>query len=151
MRRNDGYWMKKALRLAKWAAGIDEVPVGALLIDSEGKIVSCGLNLREKLKNPLGHAEILCLERGARKKATWRLTDCTLYVTLEPCVMCSGALVQARVKRVVYGARDPKGGGIHSLYSIAQDNRLNHQLEVTPDVLQDESSQLLKKFFKSKR
>lgn len=150
-RQADEFWMKKALRLARRAARLDEVPVGALLIDSDGNPVSWAYNLRETQKSPLGHAEILCIHRASMKKQTWRLTDLTLYVTLEPCVMCIGALVQARVKRIVYGAKDPKGGAVGSLYDISQDKRLNHQIEVTSGVLEAESAELLKRFFKAKR
>lgn len=150
-RQADEFWMKKALRLAERAARLDEVPVGALLIDSQGKIVACGYNLRETLNSPLGHAEILCVDRASRKKHSWRLTGLTLYVTLEPCVMCVGALIQSRIRRIVYGARDPKGGAVDSLYNIAQDKRLNHQIEVLGGVLENESAHLLKTFFKGKR
>lgn len=150
-RQADEFWMKKALRLAQRAARLDEVPVGAVLIDSDDHIVSCGYNLRETLKSPLGHAEIVCVDRASRKKHSWRLTGLTLYVTLEPCVMCVGALVQSRIQRIVYGARDPKGGAVDSLYNIAQDKRLNHQIEITSGVLELESATLLKQFFKAKR
>jgi tRNA(adenine34) deaminase len=150
-RQADEFWMKKALRLARRAARLDEVPVGAILIGSDGKPVSWAYNLREHLKSPLGHAEVLCVHRASLKKSTWRLTDTTLYVTLEPCVMCMGALLQARVKRIVYATRDPKGGAVGSLYDISQDKRLNHQIEVTSGVLEEESAELLKKFFKAKR
>ncbi len=150
-READEFWMKNALRLAKRAARMDEVPVGAVLIDSQGQIVGCGWNLRESLQSPLGHAEILALHRASRKKNTWRLTNLTLYVTLEPCVMCMGALIQSRVGRIVYGAQDPKGGAAGSLYDIANDKRLNHQIEVTAGVLKDECGKVLRQFFKTKR
>jgi len=150
-RQDDEIWMKKALRLAMRARDLDEVPVGAVLIDSEGKILACGYNLRETQKSPLGHAEILCLDRASRKKDSWRLTGTTLYVTLEPCVMCVGALLQARVQRVVFGAYDPKGGALKTLYSLGDDKRLNHQLQILGGVLEAESAQLLKEFFKKKR
>lgn len=151
MRQDDEFWMKKALLLAEKAALVDEVPVGAILIDSEGQIISKGYNLRESLNTPLAHAEMLAVHRAARKKNSWRLNDTTLYVTLEPCVMCAGALIQARVKRVVFGAYDPKGGAFHSLYQMAQDKRLNHQIEFVGGVMEAECSRILKKFFKEKR
>ena len=143
--------MRKALNLARQAQEKDEVPVGALLISAEGKILAQGMNRRETWTTPLGHAEIIALHRASQKLQAWRLLGSTLYVTLEPCVMCAGALVQARVSRIVYGATDPKGGALHSLYQIANDSRLNHQIEVTAGVCAEECSQILKNYFKSKR
>jgi len=151
MRQDDEFWMKKALMLAKKAAEIDEVPVGALLIDSEGRKIAQGFNLKESLTTPLAHAEILAVHRASRKRSSWRLNNTTLYVTLEPCLMCAGALVQARVRRVVFGAYDPKGGALHSLYRVAEDTRLNHQIEILGGVLESECSEILKAFFKKKR
>jgi tRNA(adenine34) deaminase len=151
MRQDDEFWMKMAIRLAQKAGQRDEVPVGALLIDSDGERLAQGFNLRETLQTPLGHAELLALHRASRKKHSWRLTGSTLYVTLEPCLMCAGALVQARVKRVVFGAYDPKGGAMGTLYDVARDSRLNHQIEVQGGVLENECSEILKSFFKMKR
>lgn len=139
--------MREALRLAAIAASQGEVPVGAVLVNEQGQLVSSGYNLRESLKSPLGHAELLCIHRASKLQSSWRLSGLTLYVTLEPCVMCAGALVQARVSRIVYGAVDPKGGGIKSLYQIAEDSRLNHQIRVQGGVLEEEASRLLKDFF----
>lgn len=147
---NDAYWMKRALELAKGAEARGEVPVGALIV-KDGKLVSKGINRRESLHTPLGHAELIALHRASQKLGAWRLTGCTLYVTLEPCIMCSGALVQARVDRIVFGALDPKGGGTRSLYQICEDPRLNHCIEVTGEILAEESAQLLKDFFKKRR
>jgi tRNA(adenine34) deaminase len=145
--QTDEFWMREALKLAAVARDLGEVPVGAVLVDEEGRLVSSGHNLRESLNSPLGHAELLCIHRAAKNRSSWRLSGLTLYVTLEPCVMCSGALVQARVSRVVYGAVDPKGGGVKSLYSILHDTRLNHQIQVQGGVLEEEAGRLLKDFF----
>lgn len=144
-------FMQMALGWARRAAELDEVPVGAVLVDPAGKVVSAGFNRRETWKTPLGHAEIIALQTAAKKLERWRLSDLTLYVTLEPCVMCAGALVQARVKKIVYGTRDPKGGATHSLYQICSDPRLNHRIELVEGVLADESATLLKEFFRKKR
>ena len=150
MQNADLKYMKLALNLAKRAATKDEVPVGALLVGPEG-IVARGYNLRETLQSPLGHAEMLTLHRGSQKLKSWRMPGLTLYVTLEPCVMCAGALVQSRISRVVYGATDPKGGAVHSLFGMFSDARLNHQIEVLGGVLAAECSQILKDFFRRKR
>ena len=146
----DHKWMRRALALAKSAAKKDEVPVGAILVQ-DGKMISKAYNLRETLQTSLGHAELVALQRASKKIQQWRLLNTTLYVTLEPCVMCAGALVQARVQRIVYGATDPKGGGIESLYQICSDSRLNHQIEITKGILADECGLILKDFFKSRR
>lgn len=148
--QKDIYWMKKALFLAEKAQNLDEVPVGALLVIN-GKCISKGFNMKEAWKTPLGHAEAICIQRASDRLGRWRLSDATLYVTLEPCVMCAGLLVQARVRRLVFGAKDPKGGGIESLYQIGSDPRLNHQLTITTGILEHECSDILKKFFKNKR
>jgi tRNA(adenine34) deaminase len=151
MRQDAEYWMKFALELAKEAGHRDEVPVGAILVGPEGKILSRGQNIKENLTTPIGHAEIQALHKAAKAQKTWRLSGTTLYVTLEPCLMCAGALIQARVSKVVFGAYDPKGGALSSLYTVGQDPRLNHQIEVLGGILENECSQLLKDFFKGKR
>lgn len=143
--------MQMALAWARKAAELDEVPVGAVVVDPQGLVVGVGYNRRETWKTPLGHAEIIALQTAAKRLDRWRLSDLTLYVTLEPCVMCAGALVQARVKRVVYGTRDPKGGATHSLYTICNDPRLNHRIDVQEGLLAEEASALLKDFFSKKR
>lgn len=112
--KNDEYWMKKALKLAEKARDLDEVPVGAIIV-SQGKIVGRGYNLREQKISPTAHAEIMAIEKAAKKMKNWRLLGVTLYVTLEPCAMCAGALVHARVDRVVFGASDPKAGALESI------------------------------------
>ncbi len=144
------FWMEKALKLARKAAERGEVPVGALIVCND-KLISKASNRREEWHTPLGHAEIIALQRASQTLKAWRLLNCTLYVTLEPCVMCAGALVQARVSRVVYGATDPKGGGLKSLYQIGTDPRLNHRFELIGGVMEQECSQALKDFFKQRR
>ncbi|WP_415061274.1 tRNA adenosine(34) deaminase TadA [Bdellovibrio sp.] len=146
----DVKWMGKALRLAKKAAEKNEVPIAALLVGPDG-LVSWAINTRERQQTPLGHAELFALHKASQKKHNWRLSDCTLYVTLEPCVMCAGAIQQARLKRVVYGASDPKGGAIESLYNVLNDSRLNHQVEVTAGVLAPDCAALLQSFFQNRR
>lgn len=151
----DLYWMGKALKLAEAAARRGEVPVGALIVgpDDQGNevLISRASNQRETLRSALGHAELLAIHRASKKRKAWRLTDCTLYVTLEPCVMCAGAIVQARLSRVVYGASDPKGGAVESLYEILQDSRLNHRCEVTGGMNAPECGQILSNFFRRRR
>lgn len=147
----DEKFMKEAIRLAKISENIGEVPVGAVIVDKFGKILSKAGNLREKEKTSLGHAELVAVHRASKKLNSWRLIDCTLYVTLEPCFMCAGALVQSRIARVVFGAHDPKGGALETLAQLGNDPRLNHSFNVTAGVLADECSLMLKKFFKEKR
>lgn len=148
--QQDEKWMRRALELAQKAARRKEVPVGAVLV-REGEVIAEAFNLRESLHTPLGHAELIALQRASKKLQAWRLVNTTLYVTLEPCIMCAGAMVQARVGRLVYGATDPKAGGVESLYQICADSRLNHQIEITAGVLAAECSFLLKEFFRMKR
>jgi len=132
----DRHWMEAALILAKKAATQGEVPVGAVLVSPKGELLAQASNLRETLATPLGHAELVALHRGAKKLKSWRLEDCTLYVTLEPCIMCAGAIQQSRLGRVVFGAKDAKAGAVDSLYSVLNDPRLNHQVQVTSGVLE---------------
>jgi tRNA(adenine34) deaminase len=148
--QDDEKWMRRALELARKAADRKEVPVGAVLV-REDKILAEGFNLRESLHTPLGHAELIALQRGSKKLEAWRLINTTLYVTLEPCIMCAGAMVQARISRLVYGATDPKAGAVESLYRICGDSRLNHQIKITSGVLAQECSFILKEFFRKKR
>jgi len=143
-------WMLQAIAEAKKAAKIDEVPVGAVAV-AGGKIVMRAHNIREKTHNPLGHAELLLLEKLAKKQKSWRLTETAVYVTCEPCLMCAGALLQARIPRVVYGCRDPKAGACGSLYNVMQDDRLNHRIEVVSGVMEKECAKLLSDFFRMKR
>ncbi len=143
-------FMGEALAEARKALALEEVPIGAVLV-REGRIVGRGYNLRETQGDPTAHAEIIALREAARLLGTWRLADTTMYVTIEPCPMCAGALVLARVAHLVYGAPDPKGGGVDSLYKIGQDGLLNHTFTVTGGVLEDECAQLLRDFFRRLR
>lgn len=144
------FWMNKALMLAKKAASRDEVPVGAVLVGPEG-LISSGYNLRETLKTPLGHAEVLTIHRASKNLKSWRLLNATLYVTLEPCTMCAGTILQARIPNLIYGASDPKGGAVGSLLNLLSDARFNHQVNVLGGVLDKECSALLTQFFKKMR
>lgn len=142
--------MREALKAAENALVTGDVPVGAIVVHKQEEI-SRAWNRKEELNNPLAHAELLALEAASEKLGRWRLTGCTLYVTLEPCVMCSGAIVHARVDRVVYATPDPKTGAVHSLFNILTDTRLNHAPEIQAGVLQTEASRLLKDFFRKLR
>ena len=142
--------MKLALEQAKLAFDEGEVPVGAILVRG-GAVISKAHNCRENSKDPTGHAEILALRRSAGGNDNWRLTNATLYVTKEPCVMCAGAMVNARLGRLVYGCRDEKGGAVDSLYGLLSDERLNHQVEIVSGVLEDECAEILKRFFWERR
>lgn len=146
----DEYFMKEAIKEAKKAEGINEVPIGAVIV-REGQVISRAHNLREIKQHSLAHAELLAIDRACRKMGSWRLEDATLYVTLEPCAMCSGAIVLSRVKRVVYGAADPKGGCAGTLMNLLQDERFNHRCEVTNGILEEECGQLLSSFFRKIR
>ncbi len=142
--------MQWALSLARHAGHLDEVPVGAVIVAND-RLISTGLNLREALHQPIAHAELIAIERAAQILGRWRLTDCDLYVTLEPCIMCAGAIYQARFRRVIYGAWDPKGGALGSLYRMHEDTRLNHRYEVRDGVCSEEAAQLLSSFFARRR
>jgi tRNA(adenine34) deaminase len=146
----DEVFMQQALALAREAAGLGEVPVGAVAVH-DGKVIGTGFNRREVDHDPLAHAEMLALDAAAKALGVWRLTGVTLYVTLEPCAMCAGALVQSRVTRLVFGASDPKAGAVGSLYNLAEEPRHNHRLQVTSGVLAEESRQQLKSFFEHLR
>jgi len=143
--------MRRALALAERAADLGEVPVGAVVTDASGEVVGEAHNRREALADPTAHAEVLALRAAARALGDWRLEGHRLYVTLEPCAMCAGALVLARVSALVYGARDPKGGMAGSLENLVADPRLNHRLEVSEGLLRDESAALLSAFFRARR
>jgi tRNA(adenine34) deaminase len=143
--------MEMALQEAGQAAEEDEVPVGAVIVSLERGVVASAHNLREQLKDPTAHAEMIALTQAATALGSWRLEKCILYVTLEPCPMCAGAIVQARVPYVVYGATDPKAGACHSLFQITNDSRLNHRCEVIPGVLADRCAAILSDFFAAKR
>ena len=147
---SDLFWMGQALELAKQAAEKGEVPVGAILVSNDVRIAGA-FNLRERSGSPIAHAEMLVIQAASEKIGNWRFTDTTLYVTLEPCPMCAGAIVLARIPKVVYGTTDPKSGAAGTLYNILQDERLNHRVELVSGVLADESSALLKSFFQERR
>ncbi len=142
--------MGLALQEAENAAGEEEIPVGAVVV-RDGKVIGVGHNRREGLHSPIAHAEILALQAAAANLKSWRLYECTLYVTLEPCIMCVGAIIQARIARLVFGCLDPKGGAVESLYRLCEDPRLNHRLPVTHGVLADDCSRVLSGFFASLR
>jgi tRNA(adenine34) deaminase len=143
-------YMREALRLAAAAAARGDVPVGALVVQ-DGRITGVGFNTREAHADPTGHAEIVALREACRRAGRWRVDGATLYVTLEPCPMCAGALVNARVARLVYGAADPKAGAARSLFSLCDDPRLNHRMQVAPGVLAEPCAELLQRFFRDAR
>ena len=142
--------MLKALEAAEIAHENGDVPIGAIIV-YENTIIAKGCNQREQLQDPTAHAEIIALTAAAAHLQTWRLKGCTMYVTLEPCPMCAGALVLARIDRLVFGCKDPKTGACSSLYNIVQDQRLNHRLEVTQGILKEQFSKLLQNFFQQRR
>jgi tRNA(adenine34) deaminase len=142
--------MRLALREADKAAACGETPIGAVLVVNS-EVVAAGHNMREAWQDPAAHAELLVVREAAARLGRWRLNDATLYVTLEPCLMCAGALVLARVNRVVYGCRDPKAGVLGSVYDVVRDGRLNHTYRITPGVLEAECRALLVRFFEGMR
>ena len=142
--------IRHAIAEARAAAAEDEVPVGAVIV-RDGVVLAAAHNQREQLRDPTAHAEMIAITQAAEAVGGWRLEGCTLYVTLEPCPMCAGAIVQARLPRVVYGATDPKAGAVDSLYKLLADPRLNHRCEVTAGVLGEECGDLLREFFARKR
>ncbi len=149
-RREDEQFMRVAVEAAKVAEENGDVPIGAVIV-LENRIIAKAYNQREQLQDPTAHAEIIALTQAAAAIGNWRLDGCTMYVTLEPCCMCAGALVLSRMDRLVYGCDDPKTGACKSLYNIVQDERLNHRLEVTSGVLKNEYHKLLQDFFQKKR
>lgn len=143
--------MRRALQLAASAAADGDVPVGAVVLDPDGQIIGEGRNTRERDLDPAGHAEVVALRQAAQARGQWRLEGCTLVVTLEPCTMCAGALVGARIAHLVFGAWDDKAGAVGSLWDVVRDRRLNHRPQVTSDVLAEESTTLLREFFDTRR
>ncbi|WP_433470171.1 tRNA adenosine(34) deaminase TadA [Spirillospora sp. CA-128828] len=143
--------MRLALEEARRAFEDGEIPVGAVVLDASGGIIGAGHNERERSADPTGHAEIVAMRQAAASLGEWRLSGCTMVVTLEPCTMCAGAAVQARLDRVVYGAVDPKAGAVGSLWDVVRDRRLNHRPEVIAEVMADECAALLIEFFAHRR
>ncbi len=146
----DEKYMRIALKEAQKAAILDEVPVGAIIVKDD-KIVARGHNLREKSNDPTSHAEVNAIRKACKKLNSWRLEDATIYVTIEPCSMCAGTLLQCRIGRIVYGADDPKGGAIHSSLELFSSKNINHHPEIVGGVLKEECSSLISNYFKSKR
>ena len=144
------YFMELALEEAKKAYEIGEVPIGAIIV-RDNQVIASAFNKRELGRNATHHAELLAIQEACEKLGGWRLIGCTMYVTLEPCLMCAGAIINSRLERLIYGARDPKAGAVQSLYHVLEDTRLNHQVEVIEGVLAAESSALLKDFFANLR
>lgn len=144
--------MTQALELARQAADLDEVPIGCVIVhDPTGQVIGRGYNRREMDADPTAHAEIIALREAAGHVGFWRLLDCTLIVTLEPCPMCAGAIVNARIPRIVFGCRDPKAGAVRTLYQICDDARLNHRAQVIEGILAEPCANILKEFFARKR
>ncbi|MFQ9705686.1 MAG: tRNA adenosine(34) deaminase TadA [Limosilactobacillus pontis] len=143
-------YMRVAIKEAHQAQLLGEVPIGAVIVHN-GQIIASGHNMRERFQDVTYHAEMLAIMEACTALNSWRLEDCDLYVTLEPCIMCSGAIVNARIKNVYYGARDPKAGAVDSLYHLLGDQRLNHQVHVESGILGEECSQMLKDFFRTVR
>ena len=144
------YFMQLAIQQAMAARELDEVPVGAI-IQKNGRVIGAAHNLTRQLRDPTAHAEMIAITQAAEAVGDWRLIDCTMYVTLEPCPMCAGAIVLARVPTVVYGATDPKSGAVESVYQMLSNPRLNHRADVISGLMQSQSSKLLTDFFQSKR
>lgn len=148
--RDDSYWMGVALQAARKAAALGEVPIGAVVV-RDGRVLGSGYNLRETRQDPAAHAELIAIRRAAAKAGNWRLTGATLYVTLEPCIMCMGAAILARIERLVFGCFDPKAGAAGTLYDLSNDSRLNHRFSVVSGVRGKECSALLSDFFRELR
>lgn len=150
MSERDQYWMTQAIEEAKKALALNEVPIGAVIVKDD-QIISSAYNLRETTQNAVTHAELLAIQKACEAEGSWRLEGATLYVTLEPCPMCSGAILLSRVDRVVYGAPDPKAGCAGSLMNLLEDDRFNHRCEVVRDILREECGSLLSSFFRELR
>ncbi|MHC4619600.1 MAG: tRNA adenosine(34) deaminase TadA [Planctomycetota bacterium] len=148
--KKDQQYMRAAIEAARIAEDNGDVPIGVVIVYQD-RVIARAYNQREQLQDPTAHAEIVALTQAAEFVGSWRLEGCTMYVTLEPCCMCAGALVLARMDRLVYGCDDPKAGACKSLYNIVRDERLNHRLEVTAGVLSDQCTELLQQFFQKRR
>ena len=143
-------YMREAIKEAKKAELIDEVPIGCVIVKND-KIIARGHNVRESKKTPLGHAEIIAIEKACKKLGGWRLEDCDIYITLEPCIMCSGAIIQSRIRHIYYGADDLKGGALGSSINVLEASGINHHPLVTSGILKEECSEIITKYFKRKR
>jgi tRNA(adenine34) deaminase len=148
---DDNAAMRQAIALAQAAADCGETPVGCVILDAGGEIIGRGYNRREQDADPTAHAEIIAIHEAAGAIRNWRMLGCTLVVTLEPCPMCAGAMVNARISRLVYGADDPKAGAVRTLYQICDDPRLNHRMAVTSGILAQECGKMLSQFFQARR
>lgn len=146
----DKYFMNLALDQANKARDLGEVPIGAVIVKDE-KIIAYGYNKREILKNPLAHAEILAINEASKELDSWRLLNCTMYVTIEPCIMCAGAIVNSRIQRLVIGAMDPKMGACGSVVDLVKNDKFNHRVDLTSGILSNECSKIMKDFFKGLR
>lgn len=141
-----------AVDQARLARAAGEVPIGCVIWhEPSARVIGSGFNERETTEDPSAHAEIVAIRKASRELGTWRLLDCTLAVTLEPCCMCAGAIVNSRIPRLVYGCDDPKAGAVRTLYKLCEDSRLNHQVQVTPGVMSEECAELLREFFREQR
>ena len=149
-REIDHHFMALALKQAQLAEQMGEVPVGALIVKNN-VVISDTYNKKESTPCAIYHAELLAIESASKALKVWRLTDCTLYVTLEPCIMCAGGIVSSRISRLVYGTNDPKAGAVGSIFDLSRHDKLNHKFEVTKDIMQPECSQILKDFFSKRR
>ncbi len=143
-------FMREAIKEAKKAELIDEVPIGCVIVKDD-KVIARGHNVRETKKTPLGHAEIIAIDKASKKLGAWRLQDCDIYITLEPCIMCAGAIIQSRIRHVYYGAKDPKGGAIESSINVLEAKNINHHPEITSGILEEECSNIISQYFKRKR
>ena len=143
-------FMKEAIKEAKKAELIDEVPIGCVIVKDD-RIVARGHNVRETKKTPLGHAEIIAIDKASKNLGAWRLQDCDIYITLEPCIMCAGAIIQSRIRHVYYGEKDPKGGAIESSINVLEAKSINHHPEITSGILEEECSNIISQYFKRKR
>ena len=151
MVKDDRFYMRLALQQAEKALAAGEIPIGAVIVDENGSVVADGYNMRELWQDATAHAEVVAIRRAGRQLGHWRLPSCTLYVTVEPCPMCAGALVMSRMKRVVYGCPDAKAGAVESLFNITGHQALNHQVAVTAGVLEDDCAAIMKQFFEQRR
>jgi tRNA(adenine34) deaminase len=149
--QSDEFWMRRALQAAEEAQELNEVPIGACLIDGAGELLAVAGNRTITASDPTAHAEILILREAARKIGNYRLTETTLYTTIEPCAMCAGALVNARIKRLVFGAHDERFGAVETVFRICDSSSLNHKIEIVSGVLREECKQLVQQFFRQRR